>query len=291
MASPAEIRAEVFAYLVEPPEQPVLESLSLRVIRSKVATIFFAGYDETARILKALNGRHSRRFSKLAVWEGGRFQTKVEAYRHRLKLQRHPVCKHLNAMRLVSRNFGEEFLTTYRIHANPEFTLEAVSSSGEQMFGVWQNALGSLKNCTLRLIARPGIANAFDPRQANLREWLLRDSIFNSMRQMTTLKSMTLGIEACGNPLWNPLWLWYLTGQAFMESDVKALNRIEFTMKNWDLQPSNYLKRLEGGETGWEWRCIKEDHFVTEDEKDMPIRPFCARLYLPCRVCEPEDSQ
>jgi hypothetical protein len=108
---------------------------------------------------------------------------------------------------------------------------------------------------------------------------------------MTTLKSMTLNIEACGNPLWNPLWLWYLTAQAFMESNVEALNRIEFTMKSWPgMLPLTYLARA-GQSMDWEWRCMEKGHLVEPAVKDMPIRPFCVRLYFVCHTCHPEADQ
>jgi hypothetical protein len=210
--------------------------------------------------------------------------TAIERTKQKQKARQCPKYNHLNNMTLVSKQFGSEFLSTYLIHARPVFTLDASSTDHENPLGISKESLRRIKHCTLKILATPGIANAFDPREAEVRNWELRDAIFASMQQMTQLKSMTLSIQACGNQLWNPLWLWHFTSQAFKESDMRAFKRIDFTMKGWNLREPNHLQRTNG--EAWEWLC-RYDHFVMKDETGVqPVRKFCSSLYRECKVCE-----
>jgi len=146
------------------------------------------------------------------------------------------------------------------------------------------SSLTTVRHCKLNILASPGIANAFDPREAKNGEWPLRDAVFMAMRQMTSLQDMSLNIQATGGLLWNPVWLWHFTTQAFKKSDVKAFGRIDFTMKDWNLREPNHLARGDGD--GWEWRC-RDGHLVrVDDEGEQAIRDFCSCLYSECEVCE-----
>lgn len=237
-------------------------------------------HDHTTHIINALHESPTKSLLQLLGYDARSVAAQLENYKLEHKSRRHPLCRHLNSMRLVSKQFSKEFFTTYLIHAEPIFTAES-SGMGENPFGLWQHSLPLLKRCTLRLIARPDIANAFNPLHAKIQDWSMRDSIFASMRQMTSLQGMTLNIEACGNQLWNPVQLWYFTSQAFKACDVMAFDRIQFTMKDWKMNMPNDMVRTAGV---WEWRC-QEGHFVVEDEKEIPIRKWAGRLYKVCDVC------
>jgi len=101
---------------------------------------------------------------------------------------------------------------------------------------------------------------------------------------MKELQDMSLSIQACGNQLWNPLWLWHFTSQAFKESKVQAFRWIDFKLEGWTLREPNHLSRNAKGE--WEWRCL-ENHCVQLDEVgNQPVRDFCSTLYAECRTCE-----
>lgn len=290
---PAEIRAEVFTYLVEPPDKrPTTSGITRDSFRSQVVVglfrvsgdmvLYFA--HNTTHIINSLNGNPTRRVIEILGYDWEAMKETMERYAKQQKLQNAPLQRHLNNTRLVSKSFGAEFLTTYLIHANQVFTAEA-NGMGDNPFGLWQHALPLVKNCTLRLIARPGIANAFNPNHAKVEHWHLRESIFASMREMTSLRSMTLIIQACGNQLWNPVQLWYFISQAFKTSDIRAFNKVEFTMKDWQIRAPNYMQRTQDG---WEWRCV-QGHFASRDHDDLPIRPFAKKLYAQCRECRYMD--
>jgi len=287
MKLPAELRAEVFSYLIDPLETIDANLIKRESFRDKVVIEFFriSGdimvevQNQSRHLINALHESPTRSLLEYLGYDAKAIATQLKNLRMEQKSQRHPVCRHLNNMRLVNKQFSKEFFTTYLIHAEPIFTVESSSGAGENPFGPWQHSLALVKKCTLRLIAQP---SEFNPMHAKIDNWPLRDAILDNLHQMNSLRSMTLNIEACGNQLWNPVQLWYFCSQGFKKSDVTAFKKIKFTMKNWKLNESNHMLRTADG--GWEWRCVN-GHFVVEDERNIPIRSWAVRLYKPCSVC------
>lgn len=191
-------------------------------------------------------------------------------------------------MCLVSRQFRDEYMYVFCRCATFHFTLDASITPSERPFKIAPETLSRIRKCALRILATPGIVGAFDPREAT-GDWLLRDKVFEAMEDMKSLTDMTLSIQACGNQLWNPLWLWHFTSQAFKESKVQAFRRIDFTLEGWTLREPNHMARRADG--NWEWQCA-EGHCVQEDrEGQMPVRQFCGALYAECRICDPGDHE
>ncbi|KIW05057.1 uncharacterized protein PV09_04212 [Verruconis gallopava] len=291
MELPPELRAEVLTYLLEPPIEAAKEH-EFQPLRSRVSTYLFSFADDiamrvhrlTGRIIAASDDNPIKRIARLFGVNWNSIGAALERHQQNKKLMQSPTYRHLTTMRLVSKAFGAEFFSTYLIHARPVFTLDASSPPLGDPFGIPKDYLPLVKNCTLRMIAKPGIVNAFDPRQASARDWTLRDAVFASMEQMTDLRNMTLTISACGNQLWNPVWLWHFTSQAFKESDVRAFKRIDFTMKEWNIRAPHHLARSANGR-GWEWRC-ERGHLVMKDEEVQAVRAFSSSLYAKCRTCK-----
>jgi hypothetical protein len=195
-----------------------------------------------------------------------------------------PTYEHLNMMTRVNKQFKAEYLDVYCRMATFNFTLDASDTTHDRPFSISTETLGRMRRCVLRILATPGIVGAFDPREAT-GDWILRDKVFEAMSQMSRLQDMVLSINACGNQLWNPLWLWHFTSQAFKESPIKAFRRIEFKLEGWTLREPNHLARNAKGD--WEWHC-SEDHLVRVDGAgSQPVREFCAALYHECRICDP----
>lgn len=230
------------------------------------------------------------RFILLAIWVF-RLSPFSIPYLVPIPMRPKPTRKLLNTMCLVSKQFKEEYMDIYCRRATFHFTLDASLAPSERPFKIAPDTLSRVRKCALRILATPGIVGAFDPREAT-GDWLLRDKVFEAMADMASLRDMTLSIQACGNQLWNPLWLWHFTSQAFKESKVKAFRRIDFTLEGWTLKEPNHMARNADG--GWEWQCA-EGHRVQEDrEGQIPVRQFCGALYAECRVCSPlgdEDQE
>jgi len=166
------------------------------------------------------------------------------------------------------------------------FTLDASDTTLDRPFNIGAETLSRMRKCALRILATPGIVGAFDPREAT-GDWLLRDKVFEAMAQMKELQDMSLSIQACGNQLWNPLWLWHFTSQAFKASPIKAFRRIDFRLEGWTLREPNHLARNTKGE--WEWRCSAHHCVQPDGHGEQPVRDFCAALYHECRICDQRE--
>ena len=172
--------------------------------------------------------------------------------------------------------------------ATLHFTLDASIAPSECPFKIPPETLSRIRKCTVRILATPGIVGTFDPREVT-GDWPFRDKVFEAMQSMKSLTDMTLSIHACGNQLWNPLWLWHFTSQAFKESKVQAFRRIDFAVEVCTLPEPNHIARRADG--NWEWRCA-EGHCVQEDrEGQMPVRQFCVALFEKCRICDLDDHE
>jgi hypothetical protein len=196
-------------------------------------------------------------------------------------------CSLLSSLTLVNRQIHDEFLQVCCQKAMFNFTLDASHTNNDSFWKVTPSIIRRMHNCTLKVLATPGIVGAFDPRQVS-GNWELQDQVFSRMAKMLRLTDLRLSIEACGNQLWNPIWLWHYTSQSFKESTNTAFNRISFDLQGWNLREPNHLAR-QG--QAWEWRCSK-DHFVLEDPQgNQPIRDFAGALYEQCPICDPPKVQ
>jgi hypothetical protein len=186
------------------------------------------------------------------------------------------------ALTLVNHQIREEFLQIYRKVLPFRFTLDASQTDDASLWKVSPDSLASMRSVRLNILANPGIVGEFDPREVT-GSWSLRDRVFELIESMTRLEDLRLSIQACGNQLWNPIWLWHYTSQAFKVSEVHAFSRMSFDLEGWNMREPNHLQRIKGV---WEWRC-SDNHFVQADtDGPQPIRSFCASLYAECRICE-----
>jgi hypothetical protein len=196
----------------------------------------------------------------------------------------------LNSLTLVNRQIHDEFLLVCCQKAMFSFTLDASHTHDDSFWKVTPSIIQKMHKCTLKILATPQIFGALDPRTvSSVRgDWVLQRRIFTRMATMLRLTDLRLSIEASGDPLWNPIWLWHYTSQSFKESTNTAFRRINFNLQAPILREPNHLARK--GQT-WEWRCSK-DHFVLEDPQgSQPVREFAAALYEYCPICDAPEKQ
>jgi len=192
------------------------------------------------------------------------------------------------ALTLVNHQIRGEFLQMYRQLLPFRFTLDASQADGASLWKVSPQSLALMRSVRLKILANPGIVGVgnFDPREVT-GSWILRDRVFVLMECMTKLADLSLSIQASGNQLWNPLWLWHYTSQAFKVSNIHAFRRMSFEMEGWNLREPNHLERINGL---WEWRCA-DNHLIQADtDGPQPIRKFCEALYKECQVCDMRPS-
>lgn len=193
----------------------------------------------------------------------------------------------LHALTLVNHQIRDEFSLIFSQKANFRFILDASQSEKAALWKVPEPILSCMRTARLKILANPGGFGDFDPRSIS-GSWKLRDSVFELMNRMERMEDLRLSIQACGNQLWNPIWLWHYTSQAFKTSEMKAFKRMSFDLEGWNMREPNHLERNEYGH--WEWRCAA-CHFVQSDtDEAQPIRSFCAALYAECKICDPQPE-
>jgi hypothetical protein len=193
----------------------------------------------------------------------------------------------LSSLTLVNRQIHDEFLLVCCQKAMFSFTLDASHTNNDSFWKVTPSIIQKMHNCKLKVLATPQIFGALDPRRVS-GDWALQGQVFTRVATMLRLTDLRLSIEASGDQLWNPIWLWHYTSQSFKESTNTAFNRISFDLQAPILREPNHLAR-EG--QGWQWRCSK-DHFVLEDPQgNQPVREFAAALYEYCPVCDAPKEQ
>ncbi|EMD94563.1 hypothetical protein COCC4DRAFT_152777 [Bipolaris maydis ATCC 48331] len=150
--------------------------------------------------------------------------------------------------------------------------------------------LSKIRHCSLSLITTSAMLGVTDPRSMTSSSWSLGRRMRQQLKHMSSIQTFTLDAKALGDPLWNPLWIWYHASQSLklLGTDLSdtvprgpQLSRITFSLDTWS-PGENYLKRQT---EGWTWYCARGHVVATDFGHDMTVREFCAKLYKECKVC------
>jgi hypothetical protein len=164
---------------------------------------------------------------------------------------------------------------------------------------IWKiphQTLKHLRTCSLRLITTSSMLGVTDPRNMTSSDWTLARQIREELKGIENVTNLTLDAKAIGDPLWNPLWIWYHASQSFKIMGTEAsdtvpigprLNRITFSLDTWS-PGENYLERDAGCEGKWAWYCMEGHNVGLDIGPEMTVREFCGKLYQECKVCRPE---
>ncbi len=194
--------------------------------------------------------------------------------------------------------------TTFHLTVSPQNFNPAPSSSQEdsetkpdnRLWKISPDTLKNLRTASLQLITTSAMLGVSDPRNMTSADWVLARQIREELKHVSHVKNITLDAKAIGDPLWNPLWIWYHASQSFKTMGASIggadpvgpkLNRITFSIDNWS-PGENYLERDENNKGGWAWHCMKGHIVSTDSDMEMTVREFCGKLYRECRVCRPE---
>jgi hypothetical protein len=191
------------------------------------------------------------------------------------------------------------------------------TSPSTSIWTINPNLLSKARKCNLTLTLTSSMLGAADPRTMTPASLPLAQQIAQELcASAENMRELSLHVKAIGDPLWNPLWVWYHASMAFVgmgeEGDVAApasavtnststvaaaaevevqerkgpkVNQIEFSLDTWS-PGENHLARNKEGR--WAWYCVHGHCVGSEAGRDMTVREFCARLYWECRVCRPE---
>lgn len=178
------------------------------------------------------------------------------------------------------------------------------------------STLSRIRRCSLKLITTSAMLGVTDPRTLTPGTWDLAHQVQSELRDVQDVKELNLHVKAVGDPLWNPMWVWYhaLTSFFRMGEDVGVdaisdeyssgegsdgdtglvkkdsgprISKILFSLDTWS-PGENYLAR--DGEGKWGWCCIKGHRVFEEVDVDLTVRQFCHRLYIECPTCQGPEA-
>jgi hypothetical protein len=227
----------------------------------------------------------------------GRWSSASATSQHRrsnwIMLTDKQICKEY--MELLCKRATFHLTVSPQNYQNPCSTPTSNVPSNARIWKISPTTLKQLRSCDLKLITTSSMLGVSDPRNMTSSDWTLARQIRQELTSLTNVTNLTLDAKAIGDPLWNPLWIWYHASQSFkamgtsLADTVPAgpkLNRITFSLDTWS-PGENYLARDVDNKAAWTWYCMK-GHSVGLDGVDMTVREFCGKLYQECRVCRPE---
>jgi hypothetical protein len=224
-----------------------------------------------------------------------------------------PLPKRSNWILLANKQIYNEYMellckrATFHLTVSPEnydpadssITTPTTSPTSPPRSKIWKispNTLKQLRFCDLKLVTTSSMLGVSDPRNMTSSDWTLARKIRQELTSLTNVHTLTLDAKAIGDPLWNPLWIWYHASQSFKhmgtpQSDTvpvgPKLNRITFSLDTWS-PGENYIERDAENRDQWTWYCMKGHSVGLDGGAEITVREFCVKLYQECHVCRPE---
>jgi hypothetical protein len=165
-----------------------------------------------------------------------------------------------------------------------------------KVWNISNGTLSKIRTCSLKLITTSAMLGVTDPRAMTSSSWTLGQRMREQLKHMSHVKTFTLDAKALGDPLWNPLWIWFHASQSFKllgteHSDTTPLGprltKITFSLDTWS-PGENWLGR--DGQGRWMWYCMKDHPVGLDIGPEMTVREFCGSLYRECGVCRVDDG-
>jgi hypothetical protein len=197
---------------------------------------------------------------------------------------------------------------TFHLSVTPQTYRPATTSSSPSPFSptsytpVWDispTTLSNIQTCSLKLITTSSMLGVTDPRSMTSSSWTLGRRMREQLKHMSSVKTFMLDAKALGDPLWNPLWIWYHASQSLKLLGTELsdtvprgpqLTQITFSLDTWS-PGENYLKRDEASGGQWMWYCMKNHLVDTDVGAEMTVREFCGKLYQECSICRVDDEE
>lgn len=102
-------------------------------------------------------------------------------------------------------------------------TAAITSSPGAAAPSLWKIAPDTLKQirkCDIKLVITSSMLGVPDPRNMTPDSWALAHQVRAELRHVSKVQELNLHVKAIGDPLWNPLWVWYHASQSFKNMGV-----------------------------------------------------------------------
>lgn len=211
-----------------------------------------------------------------------------------------------NCIFLVSKQLYREYMdmickrTTFHLTVSPQNyrpsspdTSPSSPPDSRHIWNISKSTLQNIKTCSLKLITTSAMLGVTDPRNMTSSDWTLARQIREQLKDLENATNLTLDAKALGDPLWNPLWIWYHSSQSFRAMGTELsdttpvgpkLTRITFSLDTWS-PGENYLQRDENNGGMWTWYCMHGHEVELDTGPHMTVREFAGRLYQECRIC------
>lgn len=218
--------------------------------------------------------------------------------------------------------------STFHMTVAPHNYTPPATRAEEEQEGLWQispHVLKKMKRCDIKLVTTSTMLGVSDPRNMKPEEWALARQMRRQLSEVENISELNLHVKAIGDPLWNPLWVWYHATQALRMMGSSAdtenewtkvnipnetttadqaakvpssstspapsgpkFNRITFSLDMWS-PGENYLMRDPANNNEWAWWCL-QGHCVGQVGAELTVRQFCSWLY-DCPTCNPEEHE
>ncbi|KAJ9638349.1 hypothetical protein H2201_002731 [Coniosporium apollinis] len=262
---PAELRESVYEYLIDEGYGPTRR-------RDIYARRGFINYTLATR----------RRAAYQRVYDHFRVLLRKILPRKTLAIPQASRVPTRNSIMLVNRQLYDEFMTVVCRKATFNLPIDNKSDKNDRLWPLSSSTMKSIQKCNVQIVATSRMLGGRDPRIAPT-DSALRDKVARNLKEMENIRDLRLQVQAIGDPLWNPLWVWYHTTQLFKDMEEPRFQGISFHLDSWSPGENRLVRDKEGQ---WEWRC-PADHLIIKDSgKKQAIREFCATLYAECQNCE-----
>jgi hypothetical protein len=193
--------------------------------------------------------------------------------------------------------------STFHLTVSPQNYRAPSPTNTDKLWTIAPSTLKHLRRASLQLVTTSHMLGSCDPRNMVSAEWALAQQLRDEVSAMAPSTHLTLDAKAIGDPLWNPLWIWFHSAASFKNMGTPAslscaageppkgprLQKLTFSLDTWS-PGENYLARDDANEGAWTWYCMKGHSVAVDGPGDVTVREFCGRLYQECRVCRPEGD-
>jgi hypothetical protein len=200
MEMPPELRDMVYEYLVEDPYYPPQEPPSPTSIFNPVSWL------SKAQALS--NSGEGKQKPKKGSWI---FLTCKQIYAEYSEVSCKKSTFHLS---VTPSNYPHPLATS---------TSVITSSPGAAVKNLWKigpETLKHVRKCDLMLVITSDMLGVADPRNMASDSWVLAHQVRAELRDVSRIQELNLHVKAIGDPLWNPLWVWYHATQSFKNMGV-----------------------------------------------------------------------
>ncbi|KAK3082080.1 hypothetical protein LTS18_005066 [Coniosporium uncinatum] len=162
-------------------------------------------------------------------------------------------------------SLSAEYTSALTKHATFALRIQESNKNTSPLWPLRCSTLSNIRYASIHILATPSLLGShigsFDPRRAPPSlSWPVLDRAMLAIEKMDRLRSLEVVVRALGNPLWNPLWLWWFAGMSFKlgaaraaaagfhklqetahgkhelverKGGVRALKRIKFELEGW----------------------------------------------------------